>query len=262
MKQGWRRGLLLLLGLVLPVLATADVATTKHNLSISGPGSIKASSEAQICVFCHAPHNSSPSAPLWNRRDPGSTYTPYTSSTAKAVAGQPTGASLTCLSCHDGTIALGDLLSRSSRVAMAGGTTTLPAGNSNLGTDLSDDHPVSMAYTTALAAARNGELADPALLTGKVKLDNRGQMQCTACHDPHDNSNGKFLAVPNTASALCLTCHLKSGWSSSDHKLSTATWNGAGSNPWPHTSATTVAANACESCHRPHTAGGDRKSVV
>ncbi|HEX5393247.1 MAG TPA: cytochrome c3 family protein [Rhodocyclaceae bacterium] len=244
--------------LLLAQAAHADVASTKHNLSISGPGTIKAASESQICVFCHAPHNSSPSAPLWNRRDPGSTYTPYTSSTAKASAGQPTGASLTCLSCHDGTIALGELLSRKTVTTMAGGVTTLPAGNSNLGTDLSDDHPISIAYTTALAAARNGELADPSTLTGKVKLDNRGQMQCTSCHDPHDNTNGKFLSVPNTASALCITCHTKSGWSASDHKLSNATWKGTGTNPWPHTTATTVAANACESCHRPHSAGGKK----
>lgn len=254
------RGLLIVL-LAFCQSAFADVATTKHNLSISGPGTIKATAESQICVFCHAPHNSSPSAPLWNRRDPGSTYTPYTSSTAKATAGQPTGASLTCLSCHDGTIALGELLSRATAVTMAGGVTTLPAGNSNLGTDLSDDHPISIAYTSALAAARNGELVDPATLTGKVKLDNRGQMQCTSCHDPHDNSNGKFLTVPNTASALCVTCHAKSGWNTSDHKLSTATWNGTGTNPWPHTSSTTVAANACESCHRPHSAGG-KKSLL
>lgn len=249
---------LLPLLLVLCQAAFADVASTKHNLSVSGPGTIKASSESQICVFCHAPHNSSPSAPLWNRRDPGSTYTPYTSSTAKAAAGQPTGASLTCLSCHDGTIALGELLSRKSAVTMAGGVTTMPAGNSNLGTDLSDDHPVSIAYTSALAAARNGELVDPSTLTGKVKLDNRGQMQCTSCHDAHDNTNGKFLTVPNTASALCISCHTKSGWNTSDHKLSNATWNGVAPNPWPHTSATTVAANACESCHRPHSAGGKK----
>lgn len=239
----------------------ADIVSTKHNLSASGPGSVRATGESQVCVFCHAPHNSSPSAPLWNRRDPGSTYTPYTSSTAKAVAGQPTGASLTCLSCHDGTIALGELLSRAKSVAMSGGVTTMPAGNSNIGTDLSDDHPVSISYTSALAAARNGELANPSTLTGKVKLDGSGRLQCTACHNPHDNSNGKFLVMPNTASALCVSCHLKNGWNGSDHKLSSATWRGTGTNPWTHTSGTTVAENACESCHRPHSAGG-RKGLL
>jgi hypothetical protein len=154
--------------------AQAAMATGKHNLSVSGPGTVKASSESQICVFCHAPHNSAPSAPLWNRRNPGTTYIPYTSSTAKAAAGQPTGASLLCLSCHDGTIALGDVLSRSTAISMAGGATTMPAGSaSRLGTDLSGDHPVSIAYTAALAAA-NGELAAPGALTGRVRLDAGG----------------------------------------------------------------------------------------
>lgn len=250
-----RRALLaaLLSLLALPVLAA--LATSKHNLSVGGPGTVKATSEAQSCLFCHAPHSASPVAPLWNRGNPGSTYTPYTSSTSLSRPGQPTGASLLCLSCHDGTIALGDVLSRGTRIGMAGGTTTMPAGNGNLGTDLSDDHPISFAYTATLAASR-GELANPATLTGKVKLDAGGLLQCTSCHDAHDDSNGKFLVMPNQASALCQTCHTKNYWNASDHKLSTKTWNGAGADPWPHTSATTVAANACESCHRPHSAGG------
>lgn len=245
-------------GLVLFSLpAAAGIATSKHNLSASGSGSLKATSETQLCIFCHIPHNAAPNAPLWNRRSSSGSYTPYTSSTARAAAGQPTGASSTCLSCHDGTIALGDLLSRSTAVAMAAGVTTLPAGRSNLGTDLSDDHPVSIAYTTALATTR-GELADPATLTGKVRLDGAGQLQCTSCHEPHDDSNGKFLVMSNAGSALCQTCHLTSYWSTSSHRTSTATWNGSGTNPWPHTSARTVAANACENCHRPHSAPGKK----
>ena len=242
--------------LLLTLPSQAGIATSKHNLAASGPGTVKAAAEAQTCLFCHAPHSASTVAPLWNRGNPGSTYTPYSSSTSVARPGQPTGASLLCLSCHDGTIALGDVLSRGGRIGMAGGVTTMPAGNSNLGTDLSDDHPVSFAYDAALAASRGGELASPASLTGKVKLDSAGQMQCTTCHDPHDDSNGKFLVVPNQASALCQTCHTKNFWSASDHRLSAKTWNGAGTNPWPHTGGTTVAANACENCHRPHSAGG------
>ena len=90
---------------LLPVLATAEaaVSTTKHNLSSGGPGTRKAATETEICIFCHAPHNTSPAGQLWNRRLPTSTYTPYTSSTLKSVPGQPNGASLLCLSCHDGT---------------------------------------------------------------------------------------------------------------------------------------------------------------
>jgi predicted CXXCH cytochrome family protein len=97
------------------------------------------------------------------------------------------------------------------------------------------------------------------LVSEQVRLDGSGRLQCTACHDPHDDTNGKFLVTPNIASALCVACHVKNYWASSDHRNSTRTWNGTGTNPWPHTTATTVAANACENCHRPHAAGGARE---
>jgi len=248
-----------LLAVLLASSAHAGIATTKHNLSVSGPGTVKATSEAEICVFCHAPHNTSPSGQLWNRRV-GLSYTPYTSSTRKSAAGQPNGASLLCLSCHDGTIALGEVRNRAGAIGIAGGVTALPAGNALIGTDLSDDHPVSFVYDASLQAAR-GELAAPSTLVkpSKVRLDASGRLQCTACHDPHDNTNTKFLVVANTASALCQTCHLKNYWSGSDHKNSAKTWNNIAPNPWPHTTGTSVAANACENCHRPHTAGGGKR---
>jgi predicted CXXCH cytochrome family protein len=243
--------------------SAANVAITKHNLSVSGPGGIKATTETEICVFCHVPHQASVLAPLWNRRNPDAapSYTPYASSTAKGTMGQPNGSSLLCLSCHDGTIALGELLSRgATNVSMTGtgisATGVLTGGTGLIGRDLSDDHPVSFAYTAALAAGSGGELVSPTVLTGKVKLDASGQMQCSSCHDAHDNTNGKFLVMSNTASALCISCHTKAGWSTGSHATSAATWNGLGTNPWLHTSGLTVAANACENCHQPHTAGG------
>jgi len=235
--------------------AGAQVANTKHNLSVSGPGTVKAVSEQELCIFCHAPHTRSPRTPLWNRNDSGATYVPYTSSTTKAAIGQPTGSSQLCLSCHDGTIALGDVLSRATPIAMT--QATMPVGDTRIGTNLSDDHPISFPYTAALVSSR-GELVSPSTLTGPVKLDGTGQVQCRSCHDPHNNINGKFLVVANTASALCQTCHIKNFWTQSDHRNSTRTWNGTGTNPWPHTSGANVAANACENCHRPHTAGGPK----
>ena len=36
--------------------AIAGIATTRHNLSISGPGEVKATTEQRLCVFCHTPH--------------------------------------------------------------------------------------------------------------------------------------------------------------------------------------------------------------
>jgi predicted CXXCH cytochrome family protein len=42
---------------------------------------------------------------------------------------------------------------------------------------------------------------------------------------------------------------------SSAHATSSATWNGTGREPWPRTTAKTVAGNGCENCHAPHGAG-------
>jgi len=237
-----------------PLLGSPSIVDTKHNLSVTGPGPVKSTTEERICVFCHTPHNARTDVPyLWNRSQPADNYTPYQSSTLYASVGQPTGASKLCLSCHDGTIALGALLSESFEVPFTGGIRFIPEGPSKIGTDLSDDHPVSFTYDSQLAST-NGELANPAALPPEIKLDSTQKLQCTSCHDPHNNTNGKFLVVQNTHSNLCTLCHLLNGWSYSSHALSNAAWNGAGANPWPHTSYTTVAENGCESCHKPHTA--------
>lgn len=234
-----------------------SIANTKHNLSTSGPGSVKATSESEVCIFCHAPHNARKIGPLWNRTDPGTTYTPYNSSTLHASVGQPDGSSIMCLSCHDGTIALGKIYNSNSIISF-GSTTTMPAGKTNLGTNLADDHPISFLYDASLASV-NGELKTPAAITQPVSLDKDGKMQCTSCHDAHDNTYSNFLVTSNQSSALCYSCHEKSYWSGSSHYLSTKTWSGSGPNPWFHSNYTTVAENACENCHAPHTAGGSNR---
>ena len=105
--------LLLLLGVAggLQAERISDIRNTKHNLSATGPGPLKAVSETQVCVFCHTPHGAQniPAAPLWNRNLSGATYTPYTSSSINAtdIAAEPGGSSKLCLSCHDGTLAIG-----------------------------------------------------------------------------------------------------------------------------------------------------------
>ena len=78
--------------LVAHAQTTSDVASTPHNLSAEGPGAVGATSETQVCVFCHTPHGAtnSPGAPLWNRALSGQTYTTYSSSSldAETIAGQ------------------------------------------------------------------------------------------------------------------------------------------------------------------------------
>lgn len=225
------RVLCILMGSVLSASAAAQsesIVNSPHNLSASGPGGVRATSEQQICIFCHTPHNAVPVQPLWNRQTPVSAYRVYSSNSLQALPGQPTGSSKLCLSCHDGTIALGSVTSRQQPIQMAGGMTTLAPGKSNLGTDLSDDHPISFRYDTALVA-KSPKLKSPSSLPPGVRLDANQELQCTSCHDSHSNRFGKFLAMDNSSSQLCNSCHQQG--------------------------ATTVATHiACASCHQPHTA--------
>ena len=171
----------------------------------------------EICLPCHAPHNNQDvtDAPLWNHEVTTAVYTTYTSPTLDAgtPAGsldQPGGVSKLCLSCHDGTVA----------VDAFGGTpgTILIFGDANLGTDFSNDHPISFTYDTTLAAT-DGELFDPATApsgiagsTGTIDQDMlfAGKVECASCHDVHNSFNiDELLLKSNAASALCLTCHDK-----------------------------------------------------
>ena len=207
----------------------SSVVNSPHNLSTLGPGKIRAAGEQEICIFCHTPHHAAPTIqPLWNRYMPVDAYRVYSSNSLQAKPGQPTGNSKLCLSCHDGTIALGSVLARNIPIAMAGGITTLPPGASNLGTDLRDDHPISFTYDAQLVQ-KNPKLKDPATLSSGVHLDSNRELQCTSCHDAHNNQYGKFLVVDNTNSQLCNSCHLMGTTTVPNHV-------------------------ECNSCHQQHTA--------
>src|SRR5262245_36630411 len=191
--------------------APSDMLDTKHNLSASGTGSIRALSETRICIFCHTPHNATPLTPLWNKNLEPQTYTVYASPTLKAgPLPQPSGPTKLCLSCHDGTIARGAVLNPSGGIGMAGRDTLPPGSLSNFGLDLSGHHPVAFSYQSALP---NAELVPtpPADLT----FGGSDEVHCITCHDPHNDTYGMFLLKDNRFSSLCTTCHQLTGWSGS-----------------------------------------------
>jgi len=213
-------------GMALAAIVT-KVANTKHNLSASGPGTVKATSESQICVFCHTPHNANIVVvpPLWNRELSSLTYTTYTSASMDAVTNQPGGTSKLCLSCHDGTLAIGTVgvlnntgpvtvsMTGTNAGAIPPGLGELTGYTRDLGIDLSNDHPISFTYDATLAS-NDGDLRTPPVVEGSTPVvANRivgvvprplfpldgDQMQCTTCHDPHtwesdpSKGNHKFL---------------------------------------------------------------------
>ena len=236
--------------LILPSVSLGAIAKTAHNLSATGPGAVKAEKVGELCVFCHTPHRATTDRALWNRELRPVTYDLYKSSTLEATLKQPTGASRLCLSCHDGTTALGNL-----RVPPRTGAITLGPliGRASLGTDLSDDHPVSFVYDTLLVV-KQGQIADPKALPKELPLDSTQQLQCTSCHDPHENRYRKFLRMDDRAAALCTACHKQRNWAASTHATSPATWKGSGTNPWPDSPYKTVSDNSCQSCHKSHAA--------
>jgi len=238
--------------LVTDVMAQ-NISNSKHNLGANGKGKVKSMDDDRVCAFCHVSHSGNPKAPMWNRKKSGAVYTLYNSSTLNATIGQPDGTSVLCLSCHDGKVALAmsayknpNQISYSQDLSSKG----------NLGTDLSNDHPISFVYDASLATA-DGQLKDPSTLEAHV-LDNNDKVQCTSCHDPHKDMDSNFLRRTPEFSELCYSCHDPKYWSNSIHNTSTSTWNGNGLNPWNHIDKpyATVAQNGCANCHDSHNAKG------
>ena len=221
--------------------AFAVVTGTAHDFSPAQDGSM-------ACQYCHTPHMALAGTPLWNHKLSDRIYEVYWSSSLDAKVGQPTGSSKLCLSCHDGTIALEATVNRGS------GQTYMPPGSTNVGTDLSDDHPISFVYSTDLSN-EDPQIKPPDSLPDDLRLDAFGEMQCATCHDPHDDTFGNFLVASNLRSNLCLKCHNLYGWNSTVHATSTALTKEAADDYLGHTEYNTVAENGCLSCHQPHSAG-------
>jgi predicted CXXCH cytochrome family protein len=220
---------------------------------VGSPHDLSASSGGDACRYCHTPHSTAAPRPGWSQQLSQTVYRIYQSSSLEAQVGQPTGASKMCLSCHDGTVALPF---DSSGGGMPGAF--VAPGQANLGTDLSDDHPISFVYSDALVV-RDTQLRPVATLPEPLKLDRNGELQCTTCHNPHDNQHGDFLVLPNQRSEMCTHCHRLNGWVGSSHEQAAASVGGSRNDYLTRSGFHTVADLGCQSCHRPHGAGGHER---
>lgn len=204
----------------LPLRAQHEgVAGTVHNLSVSGPGEIRALGETEVCKFCHVPHSAVVAEPLWGHALSSGLYDVprlRAGSRLEAPAPQPDGSSRLCLSCHDGTVALGEIAGEPRPVTMAGAQRLTPGRPGYLGTDLSGSHPISFVITELDSEASDSDmgLRPLAALSSDpdVRLDTAGKMQCTTCHDPHADRFHVPDRVPRfwvkpTVDQVCLVCH-------------------------------------------------------
>ncbi len=234
------------LGLMIPLMSIAQstlgpgvtgssltVAGSPHNFSGQAWNAYSSTTMlgGQICQPCHTPHNSDltvTEAPLWNHQFTTASYQMYTGFdfgtfvTGVGYTGYgvtaPDGTSKLCLSCHDGSVALGAFGGQTGGVALTGGAL--------LSTDLRNDHPISIPYDSLVGgglhtpnyaypsySTTTGALAAQTTLPLKTialnRLDAAGKVQCTSCHGAHSNSRGYQLSMDNRGSALCLACHKK-----------------------------------------------------
>lgn len=244
----------LLLGAVASQQALAGIANTKHNLGINGTGTNHATNGTEeICVFCHTPHgaNTAAPAPLWNKALPSSTYAVYNSNPSTATTTLdgtivPVGSvSLACLSCHDGTQAMDNMINAagsgwgkgdgtagvSQQYTWAGSNKIAPDAVTMLGTDLSNDHPIGIEYCGGTTSA--------------------GVYTSTNCND-HD-----FKDASKHATKDMWWVDTASGSASrekTDMILYTRTEASNGNTPKPYVE--------CASCHDPHVEAKDSKQVA
>ena len=212
--------------LFLPGLAVlAGVDQTKHNFSSAtySPNAYFVGTR-QVCVFCHTTHSGDQNmdAPLWNHEaNLSQGYEMYDSPTLDMTQSlQPHQGSLVCLSCHDGTIAINSLNNlpgpetagnygtpAGSALDCSGRLTS--ASDAYVGVDLSDDHPVGITYDASRDPTGFVPKTGNSLLYPDKLLSEDLYVECSSCHDPHDNTYGNFLVESNASSDLCARCHTK-----------------------------------------------------
>ena len=220
-----------------------SIVNSKHDIPGGTAGAYGTNAvEGQICIYCHTPHNPIRDVPLWNRNNPTSAgwsfyNSPTLTQAARGAQFNADSISLFCLSCHDGTTAIGAYINEplstndmgADNISFTRGTNTIAskayANIGNSGKDLTNDHPVGFDYSVA-------QSSDTASGTGGLRaigeVKNRfgitdanynpfyyagnlvNQMECASCHKVHDpGTSNNFLRIENNKSALCLACHNK-----------------------------------------------------
>jgi len=233
-----RVGMVLLFFALSAGYAAAAVQFGPHDLSVTGPGGF-ATTEDQVCIFCHTPHNSNVNETyttdpniigsagsmngvfLWNRALPNRSFQLYSSATMDHTVGQPGTLSLMCLSCHDGVGAMNVLLNYSAS-GQPGGLFADQFGDFSLndpsvgplnigeavctgsactgGDELRNDHPIGFVYGGSATDAGLNDIASMSAAMQRRFSVTGNRMECSTCHNPHlDNFTGNNFLVIDNA---------------------------------------------------------------
>lgn len=204
------------------------LAGTSHDF-ISGSGSSGVAAAAGLCTFCHTPHKASSTLLLWNHTLSNNTFQWDVAATTAGTAlpgfvgNAYNGPSAKCLSCHDGSVAIGDVgwfgegaaTLSSFKVGQAGAGKAAGGDSKQVGKsgNMSGNHPVAIPYplnglgnvyngsTTGAQLATNDWELDPTannirlysdvgngVITGKATPGTTG-IECSSCHDPHNKAS-------------------------------------------------------------------------
>lgn len=223
---------------VLPLVAFANITSSKHNLSAGGGQVVRAAAETQLCIFCHTPHKSLTQALLWQRATPAGTrgWTLGTTTLAGTPLPQDTQpGTKRCLSCHDGTIGVGAV---NNVGGGSPGTITMDPANpavragylvgngATAGNEMENTHPVSIPYagqtylTVVSSANPDGAIgnyfaptnAGCTSATGFCTTGTNGAaitlygtalgslgVECDSCHEVHDKYDPNFYLLRVTS---------------------------------------------------------------
>ncbi len=222
-RKGLKSCLFALGSLTILTLAVPDASavTGPHNMSGKTPG-------GQVCVACHAPHKVPSSPLLWNHflSDLSYSWSDWTRTTGDTAL--PTniktwsGPTKLCLSCHDGTVEIGKIhvpATTFDSTKITGSALIAPSG------DLKGTHPVAVPYPYNTTQNTYNGITTGSLVTvseyvalpSHVRIyadpsapapNNKG-IECSSCHDPHDDTLGDYLRDAIAGSAICLDCHRK-----------------------------------------------------
>ncbi len=210
--------LLTFVSLFVGAMAFGAIVGSRHDLRSYGgacTGGNGTQCTTQVCVYCHTPHNANTDTRtkyLWNRNVNAGNYTVYDGTYTTPLASS-TAHTLQCMSCHDGvTTAIGQMLNPPSDYTGQQDTVYV-TGAVNLGSDLTNDHPIDLVYLTTneggpLPASTYNDSTTISPLQLFSLSGSTNVLTCATCHEPHNTTAfASFLRVTPDNSQICTTCH-------------------------------------------------------